>query len=153
MDIVSYFITEEEKSKIDYILHKLLSVTKVDIIVVGDEGGRLISYLPYGDTKDEEIAERFCVISASVIGALQNLDNIIQMRTSFFTEGIDNSLYVKISKHSFFVATKFGKNVPIGTVKLFVEKAVNEMDTIFENIRKRGNKLSKPNINFDDLIL
>lgn len=153
MDIVSYYVTEEERDKITDIIHKLMTVAKVDIVVVGDEGGRLIAYLPLGGVKEEEIAERFCVISASVIGALDNLDNIIQMRTSFFTEGIDSSLYVKISNHHFFVATKFGKNVPIGTVKLFVEKAVNEMNPIFENIRKRGNGNYNLGFKFDDLML
>lgn len=153
MDIVSYYITDEEKLKIDAILYNVISITKVDLIVVGDEGGRLISYIPQGGIKDEEIAERFCVICASIIGALQNLDNLIQMRTSLFTEGIDDSLYVKISKHHFFIATKFSKNVPIGTVKLFVEKAANQMDSIFENVRKRGIRNNTTIISFDDLIL
>lgn len=153
MDLVSYYVTEEEKGRITDVIHKLMAVTKLDLVVVGDEGGRLIAYLPQGSLEDEEIAERFCVISASVIGALDNLDNLVQMRTNFLTEGIDSSLYIKMSEHKFFVATRFGKNVPVGTVRLFVEKAVKELDVIFENIRRRGKANTKLDFKIDDLML
>lgn len=137
MDLIGYKLTQEDVRKIEYVLEKLINSVNIDIVVVGDEGGRLLAYLPFG-ADSQQVAERFCVVCASVLGALDQLDNLIQSKTNFFTEGIGSSIYIKISNAKFFISVKFGRNVMLGTVKLFVDKAIKELDPLFSEIRKRS---------------
>lgn len=139
MDFIGYRLTQEDIQNIDKVLEKLLNSVNIDIVVVGDEGGRLISHMPIS-INSQNIAERFCVISASVLGALDQLDNLIQSKTNFFTEGLGSSIYIKISDANFFIAVKFSKGVMLGTVKLFVDKAMKELEPIFRDIRNRASK-------------
>lgn len=139
MDLIGYKLTQEDVQKIDKVLEKLLASVNIDIVVVGDEGGRLITHMPIA-TDSQVMAERFCVVSASVLGALDQLDNLIQSKTNFFTEGLGSSIYIKISDAKFFLAVKFGRGVMLGTVKLFVDKAMKELEPIFKDIRSRSTK-------------
>lgn len=149
MDLVSYQITKEDLREIEEVLRKLMASVNIDIAVIGDEGGRLIAYLPLGDGSDK-VAERFCVVSASVLGALDQLDNLIQSKSNFFTEGLGSSIYIKVSSQKFFISVKFSRGVMLGSVKLFVDKAVKELEPLFQQIRGRSTaKLS--GIKFDML--
>lgn len=142
MDLVGYRTTQEDIRRIEEVLEKLMRSVNIDIAVVGDEGGRLLTYLPLGVNSDA-VAERFCVVSASVLGALDQLDNLIQSKTNFFTEGLGSSIYIKISDAKFFISVKFSKGVMLGTVKLFVDKAIKELEPVFQEIRNRSkNKLA-----------
>ncbi|MCX7738614.1 MAG: hypothetical protein N2Z80_04275 [Hydrogenothermaceae bacterium] len=149
MDIISYHISDEDIKEIEEVLRKLITSIGIDIAVVGDEGGRLIAYLPLGDGS-HHIAERFCVVSASVLGALDQIDNLVQSKMNFFTEGLASAIYIKISPRKFFISVKFSKGVMLGTVKLFVDKAMKELEPIFQQIRERSNN-KFPGLKFDML--
>ncbi|MEZ0323874.1 MAG: hypothetical protein ABWJ98_06180 [Hydrogenothermaceae bacterium] len=139
MDLVSYEITKADIDSINQVLAKLLNSVALDIVVVGDEGGRLITFSPYGEDMFN-VAQRFCVISASVLGALDQLDNLLQSKSNFFTEGLNGSIYIKLSNSNFFISVKFGRNVMLGTVKLFVDRAAKELEPVFIKIRESSSK-------------
>ena len=136
MDIVSYTLENQDITQINTILEKFIMATYVDLVLIGDEGGRIVSFLS-PDIKDEKEASRFAVVCAGVLGALDQLNHIIHEKNTFFTEGINKSIYIRISQHKFFIASIFDKKVPLGSVKLFTEKALKELDPIFNEIRNR----------------
>ncbi|ACN98359.1 hypothetical protein SULAZ_1271 [Sulfurihydrogenibium azorense Az-Fu1] len=148
MDIVSYTIEKKDLEYIESILEKFIMATYVDLVLIGDEGGRVVSFLS-SDVKDEREASRFAVVCAGVLGALDQLNHIIHEKNTFFTEGINKSIYIRISQYNFFIASIFDKKVPLGSVKLFTEKALKELDPIFNQIRNR--KKDNFKISFDML--
>lgn len=148
MDLISYKADKNDILEIEKVLEKLVLSTYIDLALVGDEGGRLLAFVS-PDIKDEKEASRFSVVCAGVLGALDQLNHIIHEKNNFFTEGINKSIYIKISQHKFFIASIFDRKVPLGSVKLFTDKALSNLEPIFQRIR--NNKSENLNIKFDML--
>jgi predicted regulator of Ras-like GTPase activity (Roadblock/LC7/MglB family) len=148
MDLISYKVEDSDIVEMEKILEKLVLSTYIDLALIGDEGGRLVAFVS-PNIKDEKEASRLCVVSAGVLGALDQLNHIIHEKNSFFTEGINKSIYIKLSQNKFFLASIFDKKIPLGSVKLFTDKAISSLEPMFEKIR--SSKKEGPTIKFDML--
>lgn len=83
MDVIGYTFYEEELNEITKKLQDFKNALLLDLVVLMDDGGRLISYAPYTDTH-KPLANRVAVIGAAVVGAVDQLENIISSKRNMF---------------------------------------------------------------------
>lgn len=136
---------EEISKKLQDFKNSLL----LDLVVLMDDGGRLVSFAPFVDTY-KSVAQRVALIGAAVVGAVDQLENIISSKRSMFFSGQEKNMYVHMLSHKFMLASVFNHKVPLGSVKLFKEKLSRELTTLLENALARGENRV---VRFEDLAL
>ncbi|MDM7266932.1 MAG: hypothetical protein P3W89_004790, partial [Aquificaceae bacterium] len=72
MDMVEYSLKEEEIKEIVSKLESFRNSLFLDLVVLMDDGGRLIGYSPYVDGQ-RPIAYRVAVVGAATVGAVDQL--------------------------------------------------------------------------------
>lgn len=149
MDIVNYSLREEELMDITKKLQGFKNALLLDLVVLMDDGGRLISYAPYTE-KYKPLAYRVAVIGAAVVGAVDQLENIISSKRSMFFAGVEKNMYVHMVNQKFILSSVFSQKVPLGSVKLLKERLVKEISPTLENaLGRKENKV----IRFEELVL
>lgn len=150
MDMISYSFLQEEVEQLTRYLEKFVKNVGVDNCVLCDEGGRLITYAPAIDGL-RPISYRSAVISAAINGALEYLEDFVDKGRTMYVSGKTRSVYMIKTQTSFIVFIAFSNKVPVGSVKVFGEKLVSEIEPILEKARSR--QQSTPVINFEDLAI
>ncbi|MCX7989579.1 MAG: hypothetical protein N2648_02930 [Aquificaceae bacterium] len=149
MDIVNYSLREEELTDITKKLEGFKNALLLDLVVLMDDGGRLISYAPYVENY-KPLAYRVAVIGAAVVGAVDQLENIISSKRSMFFAGVEKNMYVHMVNQKFILSSVFSQKVPLGSVKLLKERLVKEISPTLENaLGRKENKV----IRFEELVL
>ncbi len=133
MDVVSYTFLDEELEKLSLMLENFVNNVGVDMCVLCDEGGRLITFAPRFESL-KPISHRTAVISAAVNGALEYLENFVDRGKVLYVSGKSKSVYMLM-----------------GSVKLFSERLMNEINPILELARNRQSE--KRIISFEDIAL
>ncbi len=136
---------EEISKKLQDFKNSLL----LDLVVLMDDGGRLVSFAPYVDSY-KPIAQRVALVGAAVVGAVDQLKHVISSKKSMFFSGQEKNMYVHMLSHKFMLASVFNHKVPLGSVKLFKEKLSRELTTLLENALARGENRV---VRFEDLAL
>jgi len=150
MDMVSYTFLDEELEKLSLMLENFVKNVGVDMCVLCDEGGRLITFAPKLESL-KPISHRTAVISAAVNGALEYLENFVDRGKVLYVSGKSKSVYMIKSENSFILFVSFSNKTPVGSVKLFSEKLMNEINPILESARNRQSE--KRVIKFEDIAL
>jgi len=150
MDMVSYTFLDEELEKLYLMLENFVKNVGVDMCVLCDEGGRLITFAPKLESL-KPISHRTAVISAAVNGALEYLENFVDRGKVLYVSGKSKSVYMIKSENSFILFVSFSNKTPVGSVKLFSEKLMNEINPILESARNRQSE--KRVIKFEDIAL
>ncbi|WPM32222.1 hypothetical protein IAE16_00735 [Hydrogenobacter sp. T-2] len=149
MDLIGYSLKEQELEEISKKLQDFKNSLLLDLVVLMDDGGRLVSFAPFVDTY-KSVAQRVALIGAAVVGAVDQLENIISSKRSMFFSGQEKNMYVHMLSHKFMLASVFNHKVPLGSVKLFKEKLSRELTTLLENALARGENRV---VRFEDLAL
>lgn len=149
MDVIGYTFYEEELNEITKKLQDFKNALLLDLVVLMDDGGRLISYAPYTDTH-KPLANRVAVIGAAVVGAVDQLENIISSKRNMFFAGTEKNLYVQMVNQRFILSSVFSHRVPLGSVKLMKERLSGELRQLLERaINRHESKV----VRFEDLVL
>lgn len=149
MDLIGYTLNEEEIKAINQKVSQFQSSLLLDMAVLMDEGGRLISFAPYND-KLKPLAYRVAIIGAAVVGAVDQLENIISSKRSMFFSGAEKNMYVHMINNRFMFTSVFSQKVPLGTVKLMKERVSRELVQILEKAVGRGETQV---VRFEDLAI
>lgn len=149
MDMVNYSLKEQELNDISKKLQDFKNSLLLDLVVLMDDGGRLVSYAPYMQSH-KPLAYRVAVIGAAVVGAVDQLENIISSKRSMFFAGIEKNMYVQMVNERFILSSVFSSKVPLGTVKLLKERLVKDIAPILENAMRRKETRV---VRFDELVL
>lgn len=149
MDLIGYNLRHHELEEISKKLQDFKNSLLLDLVVLMDDGGRLVSFAPFVDTY-KSVAQRVALIGAAVVGAVDQLENVISSKRSMFFSGTEKNMYVHMINHKFMLASVFNHKVPLGSVKLFKEKLSRELTTLLENALARGENRV---VRFEDLAL
>jgi len=149
MDMVEYSLKEEEIKEIVSKLESFRNSLFLDLVVLMDDGGRLIGYSPYVDGQ-RPIAYRVAVVGAATVGAVDQLESIISSKRHMFFAGTDKNMYIHVISPKFLLASVFSHKVPLGSVKLFKERISKELASILE---KALSRMEKKVIRFEDIAL
>lgn len=124
---------EIEYQKIKRNLERLCIETKASAVLLIDKAGQLITSA--GDTSMLDIPS-FATLSAADFAATSNLADLIgehDFRT-LFHQGKEKSIYVSLVADQVILAIIFPKESTLGLVRIKVNKASTELETLFENI-------------------
>ncbi|MCS7262409.1 MAG: hypothetical protein N3C13_04455 [Aquificaceae bacterium] len=149
MDMVNYSLKDQELNEISKKLQDFKNSLLLDLVVLMDDGGRLVSYAPYMQSH-KPLAYRVAVIGAAVVGAVDQLENIISSKRNMFFAGIEKNMYVQMVNERFILSSVFSHKVPLGTVKLLKERLVKDIAPILENAMRRKETRV---VRFDELVL
>lgn len=149
MDVVNYKLDDQEIKEINKKLQDFKNSLFLDLVVLMDDGGRLVSYAPNFESH-KPLAYRVAVIGAAVVGAVDQLENIISSKRNMFFAGMEKNMYVQMVNQRFILSSVFSHKVPLGSVKLLKEKLVKEITPILESAMERKETRI---VKFDELAL
>jgi predicted regulator of Ras-like GTPase activity (Roadblock/LC7/MglB family) len=130
-------IPEEMLERIEYILMHLAEKAHTDSIVLADISGQVISLQ---GIMDEGTPAVVAALAAGDVAAMAELSSRIGEQDphgSFFHEGETKSIYLHNIEGSFILIVIFRAETPIGLVRLFAKRAVEQLVPItkeFEEI-------------------
>jgi predicted regulator of Ras-like GTPase activity (Roadblock/LC7/MglB family) len=130
-------IPEELLDQIEYILAHLAEKARTDSIVLADISGQVISIQ---GIMDEGTPAIVAALAAGDVAAMAELSKRIgedDPHGSFFHEGETKSIYLHNIAGSFILIVIFRTETPIGLVRLFAKRAVEQLMPLteeFENV-------------------
>ena len=130
-------IPEELLDKIEYVLAHLAEKARTDSIVLADISGQVISIQ---GIMDEGTPAVVAALAAGDVAAMAELSKRIgenDPHGSFFHEGETKSIYLHNIAGSFILIVIFRTETPIGLVRLFAKRAVEQLMPLtveFENV-------------------
>jgi len=120
-------IPEEMLERIDYILAHLAEKAHTECIVLADISGQVISLQGIMDKGTPAVV---AALAAGDVAAMAELSNRIgesDPHGSFFHEGETKSIYLHNIAGSFILIVIFRSETPIGLVRLFAKRAVEQL--------------------------
>ena len=129
-------IPEELLDQIEYILAHLAEKARTDSIVLADISGQVISIQGIMDKGTPAIV---AALAAGDVAAMAELSTRIgenDPHGSFFHEGETKSIYLHNIAGSFILIVIFRTEIPIGLVRLFAKRAVEQLMPLTEEFEK-----------------
>jgi predicted regulator of Ras-like GTPase activity (Roadblock/LC7/MglB family) len=129
-------IPEELLDRIEYILAHLAEKAHTDSIVLADISGQVISLQ---GIMDEGTPAVVAALAAGDVAAMAELSKRIgeeDPHGSFFHEGETRSIYLHNIAGSFILIVIFRAETPIGLVRLFAKRAVEQLLPITTEFEK-----------------
>ena len=129
-------IPEEMLERIDYILTHLAEKAHTDSIVLADISGQVISLQ---GIMDEGTPAVVAALAAGDVAAMAELSSRIGEQDphgSFFHEGETKSIYLHNIEGSFILIVIFRAETPIGLVRLFAKRAVEQLVPITQEFEE-----------------
>jgi len=129
-------IPDELLDEIDYILNHLAEKAQTDTILLADISGQLISIQ---GIMEEGTPAIVAALAAGDVAAMAELSNRIgedDPHGSFFHEGETKSIYLHNIASSFILIVIFRTETPIGLVRLFGKRAVEQLLPLTEKFEK-----------------
>lgn len=129
-------VPEELLDKIDYILTHLAEKAHTDSIVLADISGQVVSIQ---GIMDEGTPAVVAALAAGDVAAMSELSKRIgesDPTGSFFHEGETKSIYLHNIAGSFILIVIFRAETPIGLVRLFAKRAVEQLLPITEEFEQ-----------------
>jgi predicted regulator of Ras-like GTPase activity (Roadblock/LC7/MglB family) len=120
-------IPEEMLERIEYILAHLAEKAHTDSIVLADISGQVISLQGIMDQGTPAVV---AALAAGDVAAMAELSSRIGEQDphgSFFHEGETKSIYLHNIAGSFILIVIFRSETPIGLVRLFAKRAVEQL--------------------------
>jgi predicted regulator of Ras-like GTPase activity (Roadblock/LC7/MglB family) len=129
-------VPEELLDKIEYILAHLAEKAHTDSIVLADISGQVVSIQ---GIMDEGTPAVVAALAAGDVAAMSELSKRIgesDPHGSFFHEGETKSIYLHNIAGSFILIVIFRAETPIGLVRLFAKRAVEQLLPITEEFEQ-----------------
>jgi predicted regulator of Ras-like GTPase activity (Roadblock/LC7/MglB family) len=129
-------VPEELLNDIEYILAHLAEKAHTECIVLADISGQVISLQGIMDESEPAVV---AALAAGDVAAMAELSKRIgedDPHGSFFHEGETKSIYLHNIAGSFILIVIFRSETPIGLVRLFAKRAVEQLLPITEEFEK-----------------
>ena len=129
-------IPEEMLDRIEYILGHLAEKARTECIVLADISGQVISLQGIMDKGTPAVV---AALAAGDVAAMAELSSRIgehDPHGSFFHEGETKSIYLHNIAGSFILIVIFRSETPIGLVRLFAKRAVEQLLPITEEFEE-----------------
>jgi predicted regulator of Ras-like GTPase activity (Roadblock/LC7/MglB family) len=124
---------EDDYSKINQLLTRLLDDSSAKFVLLVDRSGQLISIQGETETID---SMAFATLSAGNYAATSELAKIIGERefSVLFHQGENESIHISIVAKRIILVVVFDNRTTLGLVRLRVKKAIEELNPVFNAI-------------------
>ncbi len=142
LDLIKYEMDGEIKRQIDNILGKFMSKTKVDLIVLCDDAGRIASYK--GKTQDENEIEFVASLISGIFGAAAEMAKIMNegdVLDIVQYESKNVNVLIKAVGKRFLVGVLAPKDASLGSIRLFIKELCGDIETLFAGLKLRPAKV------------
>ena len=120
-------VTEDQSRLMTSVLTDLAAQAEAEAVFLGDAGGNILSCIsPPGS----EAVQTIAALAAGSFSATRELARMIG-ETSFssiYHKGENSSIYIQTIEGSYLLLVIFGKGTAVGLVKLYVDKASQELE-------------------------
>ncbi len=133
-DLVLY---DEEFQKIRQTLQRLLLDANANLVFLVDKSGQQIAAV--GDMKSLD-ATALASLAAGNVAATDGLARLIGEKefSILFHEGEKDNLHISIVAQRVILVVLFDNRTSLGLVRLRVRRATAELETVFEEIARKG---------------
>jgi predicted regulator of Ras-like GTPase activity (Roadblock/LC7/MglB family) len=130
-------VTEDQSRQLTTALSDLSVLTEASSAFLTDYGGNIIAQV---SSSGDETAQTVAALAAGSFSATRELAGMIGEPTfsSVFHKGEQSSIFIQSIAQTFLILVVFGRNTAVGLVKLYVEKACQEIEPLLKNMRSQG---------------
>lgn len=131
--------TKEQHEELDSILSALHWETEAESILLADVTGQMISIAGYAKINTAAIS----AVSAGSLAATKEMARLIGEPARFklvLQEGATRSVYLSDVGEELVLITIFGKNTPIGLVRLSTQKAVKKFVAVIDRAQRNPSR-------------
>jgi predicted regulator of Ras-like GTPase activity (Roadblock/LC7/MglB family) len=139
-------VTEAQSRLMTSVLTDLAAQAEAEAVFLGDAGGNILACIsPPGS----EAVQTIAALAAGSFSATKELARMIG-ETSFssiYHKGENSSIYIQTVAGAFLLLIIFGKGTAVGLVKLYVDKASQELEPFLHALdgqKASGHNKSKP---------
>jgi len=145
MDALDYnfnFCIEELK-EITRKLQEFRNYLLLDITVLIDNNGKLITYVPSTKTS-EQLAHKVAIFSALAIEVSRQLENLFASpKQSMLFSGKEKNVYIEKINPKFFLASVFSYGISFSSVKVYKKRLVMDLNGLLsKTLNKENNPIS-----------
>lgn len=135
LDLIEYEIEDSIKNKISRILENLISKTSAHIVVLSDDAGRIVDIK--GKETAEDRSEFIASLMSGIFGAASEMSKMLSIEELDLLqfEGRKVDVIIKAIKPRFLIGILVDKGVALGSVRLFLREASQELEEILSNIK------------------
>ncbi|QWK19338.1 MAG: roadblock/LC7 domain-containing protein [Hydrogenobacter thermophilus] len=135
LDLVEYELDQDTKAKLDEVLKNLFSKTSAELVILADDAGRIISLK--GKRIDEDRAEFIASLISGMFGAAAEMSKMLSVEELDLLqfEGKKVDVVIKAIKPIFLIGIMVDKGVALGSVRLFLRDASQELEEIFSSVK------------------
>ena len=135
LDLVEYELDQDTKAKLDEVLKNLFSKTSAELVILADDAGRIISLK--GKRIDEDRAEFIASLISGMFGAAAEMSKMLSVEELDILqfEGKKVDVVIKAIKPRFLIGLMVDKGVALGSVRLFLRDASQELEEIFSSVK------------------
>jgi predicted regulator of Ras-like GTPase activity (Roadblock/LC7/MglB family) len=136
LDIVQYEIDREIKEGIDRIISNLFNKSSAELVLLTDDAGRIVCLC--GDKLSNDYAAEFLAsIISGVFGAALEMGKILSMEDLDILqyESKNMDVVIKFIPPRFLLGVLVRKGTSLGTVRLFLREASEELSSQMENLK------------------
>jgi len=129
-------VFDEEYQKFRQILRLVHTESRARCVLLLGTSGQLIA--EWGDTSELDL-DAFCSLTASNIAATASLAELVGEEdfTLLFHQGKEDSIHISLIGERVILAVIFGKEVPLGLVRLRVRKAGQIIQKVVDMVLSR----------------
>ena len=128
-----FVVTEEQSRQMTAVLTDLAAQAEAEAVFLGDSAGNIIACISLPGT---ETVQNIAALAAGSFSATRELARMIG-ETSFssiYHKGEQSSIYMQTMAGTFLLLIIFGKGTAVGLVKLYVDKASQELEPILRSM-------------------
>jgi predicted regulator of Ras-like GTPase activity (Roadblock/LC7/MglB family) len=135
LDLVEYELDQDTRAKLDEVLKNLFSKTSAELVILADDAGRIISLK--GKRIDEDRAEFIASLISGMFGAAAEMSKMLSVEELDILqfEGKKVDVVIKAIKPRFLIGIMVDKGVALGSVRLFLRDASQELEEIFSSVK------------------
>ncbi len=135
-------VSEEQSRVLEAILSDFLVLSEASAVFLSDNGGNLIAYTTATEPEDERIYT-IAALAAGSFCATRELASLVKEPAfhSIYHQGEQTSIYMHSVGAHYLILAIFGKTTPVGLVKLYAERAVQELTPLMERIDSQGGEI------------
>lgn len=135
LDLIEYDIDPNTKRQVQSIMQNLLNKTSANVVILTDDAGRIVDIK--GKREEDVETEFLATLISGIFGAAVEMGKILRMEDLEVLQYESKSMdvVIKFIKPRFLLGVFVSKGIALGTVRLFLKEASDNLEKILEETK------------------